>query len=146
MTDCTEDAAPWRVVMPIVDYLVLGDDPHLVATRCVGCGATYLGRRSACGSCGAADFGRVRLDNQGAVRAFTIVHRAAKGVDVPFVSALVDVGPRACVKANLIGVKAAPGPVELGMRVELATYRVAENATTEVVAFGYKPKSLRPAT
>ena len=37
--------------VPIVDYLVLGDDPHLVAKECTGCGARFFDRRNACASC-----------------------------------------------------------------------------------------------
>jgi uncharacterized OB-fold protein len=28
--------------VPIVDYLVLGDDPHLVAKECTSCGARFV--------------------------------------------------------------------------------------------------------
>ena len=37
--------------VPLVDYLVLGDSPHLVASECVACGARYFDRRNACASC-----------------------------------------------------------------------------------------------
>ena len=34
--------------VPIVDYLVLDSDPHLVANQCTGCGARYFDRRNSC--------------------------------------------------------------------------------------------------
>ena len=40
----------------MVDYLVLGDDPHLVANECTSCGARYFDRRNACASCFATGF------------------------------------------------------------------------------------------
>ena len=33
--------------LPIVDYLKLGDDPHLLANECTTCGARYFDRRNA---------------------------------------------------------------------------------------------------
>jgi uncharacterized protein len=34
--------------MPVVDYLVLGDEPHLEANACTSCGALFFDRRNAC--------------------------------------------------------------------------------------------------
>ena len=42
--------------IPLVDYLVLGDNPHLVAHECTGCGARFFDRRNACASCGNTEF------------------------------------------------------------------------------------------
>jgi hypothetical protein len=36
--------------VPIVDYLVLGDDPHLVTKECTSCKARFFDRRNACAS------------------------------------------------------------------------------------------------
>ena len=47
--------------LPIVDYLKLGDDPHLLANECTTCGARYFDRRNACAKCGAVGFATVRL-------------------------------------------------------------------------------------
>ena len=33
--------------IPLVDYLVLGDRPHLVANQCTACGARFFDRRNA---------------------------------------------------------------------------------------------------
>ena len=63
--------------IPLVDYLVLGDDPHLVAHECKRCGARYFDRRNACASCEADEFANVDVPTTGEVRAFTIVSLAA---------------------------------------------------------------------
>src|SRR3954447_14948826 len=47
--------------IPLVDYLVLGDEPHLVAHECTSCGARYFDRRNACASCFATDFKEVTV-------------------------------------------------------------------------------------
>jgi uncharacterized OB-fold protein len=127
--------------MPMVDYLVLDDgEPHLVAHDCTACGALFFDRRNACASCGGRSFGRRRLGNDGVVRSFTIVHRAAPGVPSPFVSAVVDLDGGGKVKANVVEVEAAPDNVKLGMPVTLTTYVAGtDDNGTEAIAFGYRP-------
>ena len=59
--------------VPLVDYLVLGDHPHLEAHECTACDARFFDRRNACAACGGRDFRTVEVATQGEVRAFTIV-------------------------------------------------------------------------
>jgi uncharacterized OB-fold protein len=126
--------------LPYVGYLELGDDPHLVAQECRSCGALFLDRRNACASCGGLEFGTRQLAGDGTLRAFTIVHRATPDVQVPYVSAIVDLDGGGVVKANLVGVEPVPDKVALGMRVRLATFTIGTDAEgTEAVGFGYSP-------
>jgi uncharacterized OB-fold protein len=127
--------------VPLVDYLVLGDSPHLVATECTSCGARYFDRRNACASCFASDFRSVPIATEGEVRAFTIVTFAAPGIAVPFVAAVVDCDGTS-VRANLIDVPADPEHVTLGMKVQLGTYSMGNDDNgTEAIGFGFKPLS-----
>ena len=126
--------------IPLVDYLVLGDHPHLVAHECTSCGARYFDRRNACASCGRTEFATVTLPTEGEVRAFTIVAFAAPGIPTPFVAAMVDCGGTS-VRANLINVPADPEHVSLGMQVRLATEVVGtDDEGTEAIGFGFEPK------
>ena len=50
--------------IPLVDYLVLGDDPHLVANECTACGARFFDRRNACASCGGTEFATVDVPDR----------------------------------------------------------------------------------
>ncbi len=126
--------------VPYVGYLALGADPHLVAAECTSCGALYFDRRNACANCGGGDFGERRLANDGVVRAFTIVHRAAPDVKVPYVSGIVDLDGGGVVKANIVGINPEPGSVKLGMKVRLTTFPIGTDSEgTEAVAFGYQP-------
>ena len=125
--------------IPLVDYLELGDDPHLVANECTSCGARYFDRRNACAACEATDFKKVDVPTTGEVRAFTIVSFAAPGIPVPFVAAVVDCGGTS-VRANLINVAPDPEHVGLGMKVRLATNVVGVDVEgTEAVGFGFEP-------
>ena len=127
--------------VPIVDYLVLEGEPHLVANECEKCGARYFDRRNACANaeCDGGGFSRVTLASTGTVQAFTIVTFAAPGIPVPFVAALVDCEGTS-VRANLVNVEPDPEHVQLGMKVKLATYPLGTDSEgTEAVGFGFEP-------
>ncbi|MYJ81006.1 MAG: hypothetical protein F4046_04185 [Acidimicrobiaceae bacterium] len=126
--------------VPLVDYLQLEPEPHLVAHECRHCGARFFDRRNACARCGRSDFAPAGVDGAGALQAFTIVHRAAPGIPVPFVSAIVRTDDGTWVRSNVVNCDPTPEAVTLGMRVRLATYPVgADDDGTEAVAFGYEP-------
>ena len=125
--------------IPLVDYLQLGDHPHLVAHECTTCSARYFDRRNACANCGGTEFHDVDIATDGEVRAFTIVTFAAPGVKVPFVSAIVDCDGTS-VRGNIIETDPDPEHVSLGMKVTLATYSLGpDDNGTEAIAFGFAP-------
>jgi uncharacterized OB-fold protein len=127
--------------IPIVDYLILDDgEPHLVAHECEKCGALYFDRRNACANCANRTFRTKRLANTGVVRSYSIVHQAAPGVPVPYVSAVVDLDDGGDVKANVVNVEPVPENVQLGMKVRLTTFVAGtDDEGTEAVVFGYEP-------
>jgi uncharacterized OB-fold protein len=125
--------------VPLVDYLVLGDEPHLVANECTNCGARFFDRRNACASCFGTEFKKADVSTTGELKAFTIVSFAAPGVPVPFVAGVIDCDGTS-VKGNVINTPADPEHVKLGMKVKLATYEVGTDAAgTEAVGFGFEP-------
>ena len=125
--------------IPLVDYLVLGDDPHLVAQGCTACGARFFDRRNACAACGGTEFAPARVATEGELRAFTIVSFAAPGVPVPFVAGVVDCDGTS-VRGNIVNVEPDPGHVRTGMPVRLTTVPVGVDAEgTEAVGFGFQP-------
>jgi uncharacterized OB-fold protein len=125
--------------VPIVDYLVLGDEPHLVANECIACGARFFDRRNACASCSGTEFRPADVSTTGELKAFTIVAFAAPGVPVPFVAGLVDCEGTS-VRANVINTEPDTEHVSLGMKVRLATYPVGtDDDGTEAIGFGFEP-------
>ena len=125
--------------VPIVRYLVLGEDPHLEAQECTSCGAKFFDRRNACASCFGTDFRTVPVGTSGELRAFTIVTFAAPGIPVPFVAGVVDCDGTS-VRANIINVEPDAKNVELGMKVKLATYSLGtDDNGVEAIGFGYEP-------
>ena len=125
--------------IPLVDYLVLGDQPHLEANECTSCGARFFDRRNACASCFATDFRKVPIATEGVLKAFTIVAFAAPGVPVPFVAGVIDCDGTS-VSGNVINTPPDPEHIKLGMRVRLATQVIGtDDEGTEAIGFGFEP-------
>ena len=126
-------------MVPLVSYLALTPEPHLVTNECTACGARYFDRRNACAACPGREFQAAALPTDGTVRTFTIVHMAAPGVKVPFVAAVVECGGTQ-VRANLINVPADPDHVRVGLPVRLAVYSLGTDTEgTEAIGFGFEP-------
>jgi uncharacterized OB-fold protein len=113
-----EEARP----LPAVPYLKLPEDgdPYLEGHECGSCGSIFLGERSVCSKCGARDQMKTRkLSNRGTLHVYSIVHRSFPGIEVPYVSAIVDLEGGGTVKGNLIGIDPDPEKIQFGMPVEL---------------------------
>lgn len=127
--------------VPLVEYLALEPEPHLVANECTQCGARFFDRRNACASCENDQFKQVDIARTGEVKAFTIVGMASPGIPVPFVAAVVDCDGTS-VRGNILDVEPDDKHVTLGMKVELTTNIVGTDSEgTEAVGFGFRPIS-----
>ncbi|MGA2474719.1 MAG: OB-fold domain-containing protein [Acidimicrobiales bacterium] len=125
--------------IPLVDYLVLGDDPHLEAWECQNCSARYFDRRNACANCEGDTFARARVANEGVLRAFTIVSMAAPDIPVPFVAGIIDCDGTS-VRANVVNTEPTPEHVSTGMKVRLTTFPIGtDDDGIEGVGFGFEP-------
>jgi uncharacterized OB-fold protein len=126
----------------MVSYLSLDGEPHLVAQECKECGALYFDRRNACAHCSGVTFTTRDLATTGVLRSFSIIHQAAPGVPVPYVSSVVDLDGGGAVKANVVNTEPDPEHVKLGMNVRLTTFPVGtDDDGTEAIAFGFEPAS-----
>jgi uncharacterized OB-fold protein len=108
--------------LPVVDFLKVpeGGEPYLEGHQCKQCRAIFLGARSVCSKCGARDqLEAIRLSKQGTLYAYSIVHRSFPGVEVPYVSAIVDLEGGGTVKGNLIHIDPDPEKIQMGMPVEV---------------------------
>ena len=125
--------------VPLVEYLVLGDDPHLVASECTSCAARFFDRRNACASCFGTEFKTVDIAREGVLKSFTIVTFAAPGVPVPFVAGIIDCDGTS-VRATVINTEPDDQHVKLGMKVRLNTYSMGtDDDGVEAIAFGFEP-------
>ncbi|MCR9276631.1 MAG: OB-fold domain-containing protein [Pseudomonadaceae bacterium] len=109
--------------LPAVDYLKIPEDgePYLQGCKCSNCDAVYLGdERSVCSKCGSRDqMVASKLANTGKLYSYSIVYRTFPGIEVPYVSAIVDLDGGGTVKGNLIGIEPDPANVQFDMPVEV---------------------------
>jgi hypothetical protein len=140
-----EEAAA-NELLPVVPFLKIPEsgDPYLEGHKCNECGAIFLGERSICSSCGARDkIGTMRMSNEGELYVFSIVHRSFPGIEVPYVSAIVNLEGGGTVKGNLIGIDPDPEKISMGMPVEVI-YKTAptkDREGNEYLAYYFQPKS-----
>jgi uncharacterized OB-fold protein len=108
--------------LPVVEFLKIpeGGQPYLEGHKCKKCGAVFLGTRANCSKCSArGDMEAIKLANRGTLYVYSIVHRSFPGIDVPYVSAVVDLEGGGTVKGNLIDIEPKPEKIRLGMPVEV---------------------------
>ena len=108
--------------LPAVDYLKIPEDadPYLEGYKCSSCGAVFLGARSSCSKCGAREgLHPITLSNTGSLYSYSIVHRSYPGIEVPYISAIVDLDGGGTVKGNLINIDPDPDKIEFGMPIEV---------------------------
>ena len=94
----------------------------LSGLKCKGCNSIFLEDRSSCGKCFARDcFVELKLANTGKLYSYSIVHRSFPGVDVPYVSAIVDLDGGGTVKGNLVDVDVDLDPqnISFDMKVKI---------------------------
>ena len=133
--------------LPVVPFLKIPDqgDPYLEGQRCRDCGAIFLGERSTCASCGARDrIGPHKLASTGTLYVYSIVHRSFPGVEVPYVSAVVDLDGGGTVKGNLINIEPTPEKIQMGMPVEVI-FRVApikDREGNEYLTYYFQPREV----
>lgn len=117
----TEQASA-RKPLPVVDYLKLPDDgaPYLEGSKCRECEAVFPGSRTVCAKCGAREaMETIQLANKGKLYAYSIVHRSFPGIQVPYISAIVDLEGGGTVKGCLINIDPDPEKLEFDMPVEV---------------------------
>lgn len=108
--------------LPAVDYLKIPEhgDPYLEGHKCGVCGAVFLGAREVCSKCGTrGKLSAIKLSNDGHLYVYSIVCRSFPGIQVPYVSAIVDLEGGGTVKGNLIGIDPDPKKIQMGMPVRV---------------------------
>ena len=110
------------MALPVVDYLKLPEngDPFLEGHKCSKCNAMFLGERKVCSSCfSRGSLEAVKLNNTGKLYSYSIVFRSFPGIDVPYISAIVDLEGGGTIKGNLIDVEPDPEKIKFDMPVEV---------------------------
>jgi uncharacterized OB-fold protein len=138
------ESAAARRPLPVVEFLKIPEqgEPYLEGHRCRECGAIFLGERATCAKCGAR--GRLepkRLANKGSLYVYSIVHRSFPGIEVPYISAIVDLDGRGTIKGHLINIAPDPEKVKMGMPVEVVfkTAPTKDREGNEYLTYYFQP-------
>ena len=110
------------MALPVVEYLKLPEDgdPYLEGHKCGDCNSIFLGEREVCSNCTAiGKIKPVKLSNKGKLYSYSITFRSFPGIDVPYISAIVDLDGGGTVKGNLIDCEPDPEKIEFDMPVEV---------------------------
>lgn len=114
-----ETAAPLKPVTPFVKIPEAGQ-PYLQGSKCTACDEVQVGERTVCPKCGARDaMAPVKLAETGRLYNYTVVYRNFPGVEVPFVSAIVDLDGGGTLKGNLVDVEPDPAKLAFDMPVKV---------------------------
>ena len=108
--------------LPVVEYLKLPDDgdPYLEGHKCGDCNSIFLGEREVCSNCTArGKIEPIKLSNKGKLYSYSITFRSFPGIDVPYISAIVDLDGGGTIKGNLIDCEPDPEKIEFDMPVEV---------------------------
>ena len=108
--------------LPVVDYLKLPEDgdPYLEGHKCSSCNSIFIGERSVCSSCSSRDtMETITLGNKGKLYSYSIVFRSFPGIDVPYISAIVDLDDGGTRISNLIDCDPDPEKIKFDMPVEV---------------------------
>ncbi len=132
--------------LPVVPFLKIpeGGKPFLEGQKCGECKAIVLQALMACPKCGAREsYKPVKLGNKGKLYVFSIVHRSFPGIEVPYVSAVVDLEGGGTVKGNLINIDPTPEKVKLGMPVEtiFKTAPRKDSEGNEYLTYYFQPRA-----
>ena len=113
--------------LPAASYLKIPEEgsPYLEGYKCENCGEVFLAEHPACAACRKrGTLKPYRLADTGKLYNFTVVHRNFPGVEVPFISAIVDLDGGGSVKGNLVDIVPSPEALKFDMPVKVV-YRDA---------------------
>lgn len=108
--------------LPVTEFVKIPEKggPYLEGHKCKNCGTVFVGKRSTCSKCFARDqFDKIKLSSTGKLYSYSIVYRSFPGVEVPYISAIVDLDGGGSLKGNLIDVDPDPKSLSFDMPVEV---------------------------
>ena len=135
------------MALPVVEYLKLPEDgdPYLEGHKCGECNSIFLGEREVCSNCTArGKIEPVKLSNKGKLYSYSITFRSFPGIDVPYISAIVDLEGGGTIKGNLIDCDPDPEKIEFDMPVEVVFDDALGRKDTEgnsYISYFFKPIS-----
>jgi len=118
------------------------ETPHLIGSRCKGCGATVFPKMAVCPACRSADtMEELAMGSSGTLYNFTIARVAPQGFTAPYFQAFVDIpeGPRIFALISQ-DVPVEEDALEDGMAMELVIEPIGETDDhLPILTYKYRP-------
>lgn len=111
---------------------------RLEANKCVKCGKVLFPPRLICPNCGAKEFEKVRLSDEGKIVTFTVIRVAPEqfATQIPYVVAVVELTDGARITTQVVDCQ--PEDVEIDKPVKLVFRKIQEEGKTGILCYGYK--------
>jgi len=144
----TKPGADFVALLPGAYSLPNGTDatPHLIGSRCKGCGATVFPKMAVCPACRSADtMEELAMGSSGTLYNFTIARVAPQGFTAPYFQAFVDIpeGPRIFALISQ-DVPVEEDALEDGMAMELVIEPIGETDDyLPILTYKYRPAAGR---
>ena len=111
---------------------------RLEAEKCSGCGYIAFPPRLICPECGQQSFQKIRLQPEGKILTYTIIHVASEafGTQTPFAVAIIETKDGARLTAQVVDCKLEE--VKTGKDVKLMFRCIQREGKAGILQYGYK--------
>lgn len=111
---------------------------RLEAGKCKKCGKILFPPRLICPKCGAKEFEKIKLSDEGKIVTFTTIRIAPEqfSTQIPYVVAIVETKEGARITTQIVDCK--NDDVEIGKPVKLVFRKLQKESKTGILCYGYK--------
>jgi uncharacterized protein len=115
--------------------------PHryrLEAGKCTGCGKIYFPQRLICDECGSREFEHIKLQPEGKLLTYTIIHVGPSQFadQVPYAVGIVEMKDQVRLLCQVADCDLQK--IETGMPVRIEFRRVSQDGDAGILNYGYK--------
>lgn len=121
--------------------------PHryrLEAGKCSGCGKLLFPKRLICPECGNRNFETVKLNRQGKLITYTVIHVGPSQFtdQVPYAVGIVELNEGVRLLSQIAD--CPPDELQTGMPVKIEFRRISEEGEAGIINYGYKCVPVSP--
>ncbi len=108
------------------------------AAKCKKCEKVFFPPRRVCSQCGAREFEKTQLPQEGKVETFTVIRVAPTGFsdEAPYAVGIVSLPGEIKVMAQIVDCD--PGRLTIGDRVRLEFRKIRQDGDSGILCYGYK--------
>jgi uncharacterized OB-fold protein len=111
---------------------------RLEAAKCAGCGKIHFPPRLICPDCQSRNFETVKLQDQGKVATYTVIHVAPEqfATQTPYIVAIVELDDGVKITSQIVD--CAADEVKIGDKVKVVFRKVQQDGRAGILCYGYK--------